>query len=72
MIFQKGINWNDYSVREKRGGFIERVLKSYDVSDIVIKTRSTGQSMIRTKWDTIECPVFTQDREFLSSRIPKQ
>lgn len=49
MIFQKGINWNDYSVREKRGR-------------TVIKDENG--------WRYDDPPVFTQDRQYLMSRIP--
>lgn len=58
LIHQKGINWNDYSSGEKRGRFIEREL--YE-----------KEGATRSRWVTIECPVFTQDREFLLSRVPK-
>lgn len=80
MIFQKGVNWNDYSSREKRGGFIERV--EYEVSEVNphagISKMGTGPgvslkfqtSTIRKKWEAVECPIFTQEREFLKKRIP--
>lgn len=58
MIFQKGINWNDYDPKLKRGRFIEKV--QYKV----------GES-VRSKWTSVECPIFTQDRNWLSSRIPE-
>jgi tRNA(His) 5'-end guanylyltransferase len=58
MIFQKtGINWNDYSFREKRGGVISKV--SYQV-----------EGSTRNKWEMIETPIFTQDKEFLNNLIP--
>jgi tRNA(His) 5'-end guanylyltransferase len=58
MIFQKtGINWNDYSFREKRGGVISKV--SYQV-----------EGSTRNKWEMIETPIFTQDKEFLNDLIP--
>lgn len=50
LIFQKGINWNDYSAREKRGGFIYR-----DDEGV---------------WQVDEPPVFTEDRNYLTSKIP--
>ena len=69
MIFQKGINWNDYSPRKKRGGFISKVLivngkPKQENQEIFI------EDVVRSKWLTLDCPVFTQDREFLTSRIP--
>jgi len=56
MIFQKGINWNDYAPKYKRGRFIEK--QNYE------KDGAT-----RTKWVSVEPPVFTQERMFLTSRI---
>lgn len=58
MIFQKGINWNDYNPKYKRGRIIEKV--PYMV----------GESQ-RSKWESVECPIFTQERDWLSSRIPE-
>jgi tRNA(His) guanylyltransferase len=58
MIFQKsGINWNDYSFREKRGGVIAKV--AYQV-----------EGSTRNRWEVIETPIFTQDKEFLNALIP--
>jgi len=60
MIFQKGINWNDYLPREKRGA----VIRKY-----VIKNIETDA--IRSQWKADEStPVFSQDREYLRSIIP--
>lgn len=56
MIFQKGINWNDYAPKYKRGRFIEK--QNYE------KDGAT-----RTKWVSVVPPVFTQERMFLTSRI---
>lgn len=58
LIHQKGLNWNDYSSGEKRGRFIEREVYDKD-------------GAIRSRWVTVECPTFTQDNEFILSRIPK-
>lgn len=69
MIFQKGTNWNDYSPRKKRGGFVSKVVMvngkpKQENQEIFI------EDVVRSKWFTLDCPVFTQDREFLRSRIP--
>lgn len=86
MIFQKGINWNDYTSREKRGGFIGKVEKiEYPLGSphAGISKKGTGpgtterfmtrmnKPIIRNVWENIECPIFTQDREFLNNRVPK-
>jgi len=75
MIFQKGINWNDYAPRYKRGRFIFK--QSYEVV-AAPKELPKGMAMpnafstvIRTRWVADECPTFTQDREFLLKFIPK-
>lgn len=90
MIFQKGINWNDYAPKYKRGRMIskekdrkvicdlsesneekrEQVKKSSPEDWLV--NREKNEFCIRTKvWKNIEVPVFTQDREFLDQRIPR-
>jgi tRNA(His) 5'-end guanylyltransferase len=79
MIFQKGINWNDYTSREKRGGFIERVevkVNPFMSPHAGLSKKGTGPGAnkdtgIRKKWTSVECPIFTQNREFLKSRIPE-
>lgn len=55
MIFQKGINWNDYDSKYKRGRFF---------------CKSKIEDSVRTKWEYKECPVFTQKRTFLTEKIP--
>jgi len=62
LIHQKGINWNDYTSGEKRGRFIERELYEKEIGE--------GQTATRSRWVTVDCPTFTQDREWLLSRIP--
>jgi tRNA(His) 5'-end guanylyltransferase len=54
MIFQKGINWNDYDFREKRGAVIGKV-----------EVQIEGGA-IRNRWEVIDTPIFTQDREFFT------
>jgi tRNA(His) 5'-end guanylyltransferase len=64
LIFQKGINWNDYSPREKRGS----VIRKFQIE----KTNNQGEIVNRSKWMADqETPIFTQDREFLGNMIPK-
>jgi tRNA(His) 5'-end guanylyltransferase len=58
MIFNAGINWNDFPPKLKRGRMI--VKEHYYALPKVL----------RTKWVSIEVPIFTQDREFLSAKIP--
>jgi tRNA(His) 5'-end guanylyltransferase len=58
LIFKKGINWNDFPVRQKRGGFIDKISYLKDGAK-------------RNRWDVVEPPTFTQDRKFLNKRLPK-
>ena len=57
MIFQKGTNWNDFAPKYKRGRVIEKQLYDKD-------------GATRSKWVSVEPPIFTQEREFLALRIP--
>ncbi len=56
MLFQRGINWNDYTVRCKRGGFV-----SY---------QRAHERDPHSSWIFLEPPTFSKDREFLLARIP--
>lgn len=63
LIFQKGINWNDYASKYKRGRMI--------IKEHFIKTTMENELPAnRTRWVSVEVPVFTQDRGFLSEKIP--
>lgn len=74
MLFQKGINWNDYKSGEKRGRAIVKAQYNVEVPDTGI---SGVREVTRNKWISLpgieasnETPSFTQDRTFLRSRIP--
>jgi tRNA(His) 5'-end guanylyltransferase len=77
MLFQKGINWNNYSPREKRGSVIRKVEKQFvrretmaEVTDttVVIPESATYK---RNVWEADqETPIFTQDREYLRNLMP--
>ena len=51
MIFQKGINWNDYDNGIKRGRFI-------------VKNTYTINNSIRTKWEVTETPLTFNHKHF--------
>jgi len=63
LIHQKGINWNDFTSGEKRGRFIER--------EVYEKIGDNGEPATRSRWIAVECPTFTQDNEWILSRIPR-
>lgn len=60
IIFQKGINWNDFSIGEKRGRWI--VKNNYVNTTLVNEHVKKGVIMeedrlvIRTKWEVVETP----------------
>ncbi len=60
LIFQKGINWNDYDFRMKRGAVIGKV---------EIITKNENGTFTRNKWQVIETPIFTQDPFFLAGLL---
>ena len=66
MIFQKGTNWNDLFPKLKRGRFIEKINVEKEADPNILNSVAT----IRSMWVSNECPTFTQEREFLISRIP--
>lgn len=76
MIFQKGINWNDYSFREKRGAVIARVEVKVLAKDFKFADDhrtypiDPAQIITRKKWQVVETPIFTQDKEFIKSMLP--
>jgi len=60
MIFQKGVNWNDYKPRYKRGGAI-----------IKLPSPSGCEQGSQSRWEVdTETPIFTQVREYLADRTP--
>jgi tRNA(His) 5'-end guanylyltransferase len=65
MLFQeKGVNWNDYLPKYKRGTIIKK--------QTIFVDGQNNEPVQRTKWlPDYNTPVFTQDREYLMSLIPK-
>lgn len=58
MLFQKGINWNDYLPKYKRGSVVKK-------ETIII------EGATRNKWVVdVNTPIFTEDREYLYNLIP--
>jgi len=67
MMFQKGTNWNDYPVGFKRG----RIILKEKEELVRIKFSVPEQTVTRKAWASFEPPIFTQDRQFLISRLPR-
>ena len=77
LIFQAGTNWNDFSAREKRGGIIRKIEKTFVKKDATVKesvnTVVIPESNIykRSVWELdVDTPIFTQNREYLNNLIP--
>jgi tRNA(His) 5'-end guanylyltransferase len=66
LIFQKGINWNDYAPKYKRGRMILKETYEKEPDVYMINSGSTT----RTRWVSVEVPIFTQERNFISEKIP--
>jgi len=63
MIFQKGINWNDYKTKYKRGSIIKKHQMTVDGAN--------GEEVMRTKWvPDYNTPIFTEQKDFLYNLIP--
>lgn len=78
MIFQKGINWNDYPTRFKRGSAVINVKEFFkrpkgskvkgtkiDSTDFIRASREEFDVYERSKWQAVETPIFSQEKAFL-------
>ena len=63
MLFKKGINWNNYKTKYKRGTVVRK--ETYEKL-----TPSGFGKVVRSRWTTVETPVFTQEKTFLHDMIP--
>ena len=62
MLFQNGINWNDYSIPEKRGTFVKR--------DIEVTVKNDGTIVTRHPWFLdVEMPILTEDRDYINELV---
>jgi tRNA(His) 5'-end guanylyltransferase len=74
MIFQKGINWNDFTTREKRGSIIRRVEHVYARRDEPIMDGKTRviEAYKRKKWEAdTNTPIISQDKDYLRWFFPQ-
>ena len=63
MMFQNGVNWNDYKTKYKRGSVIKKHQYQMEGQNSELVTRS--------KWIVdANTPIFTEDKEFLYNLIP--
>lgn len=62
MLFQKGINWNNYSIPEKRGSFVRRYTETIE--------REDGAVIVRNPWYIDEeIPILTEDRNYIEELV---
>lgn len=60
LIFEKGINWDNYEAKYKRGRII--VKENYQ--------ELNSDKINRSRWISVAPPIFTQNKEFLQNIIP--
>jgi len=67
LMWQKGVNWNDYPAGFKRGRMIIK-----DKFEVTALNKKSGamETTTRSRWISAEPPIFTQDAYFLGSRTP--
>lgn len=72
LIFQKGINWNDYDSGKKRGRLIEKItfVDGKEFPANFIDEEMKKNHVIRNKWGVVECPIFSQNKGIFINRIP--
>lgn len=85
LVFQKGVNWNDYDPKLKRGRFVVKKtfvwhedMKPKDMFDVVpgidLETIPNLEirltDKVRTAWKVVECPIFSHDTGFIQRRLP--
>lgn len=62
MLFQKGINWNDYSVPEKRGTFVKRYKYT------IVNSFAENEEVREWRIDR-EMPILTEDRDYIDELV---
>lgn len=68
MLFQKGINWNDYKVWEKRGVCIKKTEVEMPIVYGKDITNLTSKIVKRTRWvEDDNTPIFTENRAYIEN-----
>lgn len=72
MCFWKGQNWNDLHFSKKRGSFI--VKNTYVDGKLLTEelgeyTANSDSKVVRTKWEVVETPIFSKDRDSILKLI---
>jgi tRNA(His) guanylyltransferase len=72
MLWQRGINWNDYPEGCKRGRVVVKNIRRETVTYTHHKTGEVETvEAERRFWEAEAPPIFTKDRAYLASRIPR-
>ena len=66
MIFTKGINWNDYEPKYKRGRIIMKKMQVINAKD----NNDQDVTTIRSKWVSVAPPIFSEEVSYLDDLIP--
>ena len=69
LMLQKGINWNNFPVKYKRGCV---VIKELYKKDVVLPNGELIKDVQRRRWIEFEIPILTQDLEFVPKLYAKQ
>lgn len=62
MLFQKGINWNDYSIPEKRGTFVKRYKYT------IVNSFAENEEVREWRIDK-NMPILTEDRDYIDELV---
>jgi tRNA(His) 5'-end guanylyltransferase len=78
LLFQKGINWDTYPTRCKRGSSIKRFIVPACEAEPRTYTNKQGQVIEiqndadRSEWRIVaETPIFTRERQYLQDVVPR-
>lgn len=69
LMLQKGVNWNNFPTKYKRGCV---VLKEVYEKDVQLPNGNMVKGVKRRRWVEAEIPILTQDLEFISKVYEKQ
>jgi hypothetical protein len=61
-LVKKGVNWNDYKIKYKRGLVVKR--------HVITQMSPLNEEITRSKWIPDITPIFSQDKEYLLKLIP--
>lgn len=64
LMLQKGINWNDFPARYKRGCII---LKETYTKDVELPNREIKKNVTRKHWVEKEIPILTKDETYIAT-----